>query len=60
MPRPFMLKIVENPGDGYLIFYCDKTGEEMNDTWAQTIEAAMAQAEWEFSIKPKEWEDVVK
>ena len=57
MPRPFMLKIVENDGDGYLLFYCDETGEEMDDTWAETIEGAMAQAEFEYQVKPEEWQN---
>jgi hypothetical protein len=41
---------------GYYLLYLDQHGEELNDTYHDTIEAAMRQAQWEFSIKPCDWE----
>lgn len=34
---------------GFYLFYCDGAWNEMNDTWHETLEAAMEQAEFEYS-----------
>lgn len=56
MPKPMELQIVQYDGDtGFYLLYLDKEGEEMTDTYHDTIEAAFRQAEWEFNIKQEEW-----
>jgi hypothetical protein len=56
LPKPVELQIVQYDGDtGYYLFYLNKDGEEMTDTYHDTIEAAFRQAEWEFNIKQDEW-----
>jgi hypothetical protein len=59
MPPPSELRIVSYPDDnGYYLFYCDGNGVEMTDTYHESIERALSQAEWEFEVKPDEWEVV--
>lgn len=56
MARPAELRIVKYAGaDGFYLFYCDETGKEMNDTYHDTVEKAMEQAEYEFGIRAEEW-----
>lgn len=56
-PVPVELRIIQYPEDeGYYLFYCDGAGKEFTDTYHATVEEAKAQAEWEFSVKPEEWE----
>jgi hypothetical protein len=60
MPRPVELQIVTYGEDsGYYLFYCDAAGVEMTDTYHDTVEEAMAQAEFEFSVKPDDWDSDV-
>jgi hypothetical protein len=61
LPPPSRLRVVrceEGKHPGYYLFYDDDTGQEMTDTWHETIEAALKQAHWEFRIRPEEWEIV--
>jgi hypothetical protein len=59
LPPPSILKVVKYADDqGYYLFYCDMAGEEFTDTYHESLEAALAQAEWEFGVKPAEWEPV--
>jgi hypothetical protein len=39
---------------GYYLMYVPETGPG-TDTWHQTLEDAMAQAEWEFGVTRDEW-----
>ena len=39
---------------GYYLLYEPETGPG-TDTWHQTLEDAMAQAEWEFGVTRHEW-----
>ena len=56
LPPPVELQIVQYPGDlGYYLFYMDDSGEEQTDTWHETPEGAMNQADFEFGVKPEEW-----
>ncbi|MBW8309099.1 MAG: hypothetical protein K0M45_05615 [Candidatus Paracaedibacteraceae bacterium] len=58
MDKPPQLQIVQYPGDkGVYLFYCDKEGHEITDTFHENIQDAMSQAEWEFNIKENDWED---
>jgi hypothetical protein len=56
-PTPVELRIIRYPDDpGYYLFYCDGEGVEFTDTYHDTVDEAKAQAEWEFNVKPEEWE----
>ena len=53
---PTELHIVQYEFDaGYYLFYCDESGTEITDTYHESLEKAMAQAEWEFGTKNDEW-----
>ena len=59
VPAPAELRIVQYSGDtAFYLFYCDRSGREMTDTWHESLERAMAQAQWEFEVKLEEWETV--
>jgi len=56
-PPPAELRIVQFSDDpGFYLFYHDATGTELTDTYHESIAEAKAQAEFEFEIKPEEWE----
>lgn len=57
LPPPAELRIAQYPSDpGFYLLYCDGDGREMTDTYHDSLEEAMAQAEWEFETKEGEWE----
>ncbi len=59
MSTPAMLKIAKFEGDtGYYLYYCDSSGVEMTDTWHESLEKAMEQAEFEFQVAKQDWEPV--
>ena len=43
---------------GFYLLYFDANGDEMTDTYHDSIEDAMAQADFEFEVRPDEWESV--
>jgi hypothetical protein len=52
-----MLRIVQYEGNpGYSLLHIDNDGRETADTWHETLDAAMAQATWEFQVKREDWE----
>lgn len=56
MPVPCELRISQCGADpGYYLFYCDEHGDVMTDTWHESLEAARAQATWEFNVPPNQW-----
>lgn len=56
LPPPVELKVVQYTDDcGFYLFYCDETGNEQADTWHESLEQALDQAEFEFGVKPREW-----
>ncbi len=56
LPLPSRLLIVKIPdSQGYYLLYLDKDGEEMTDTYHDSVEDAMGQAEWEFNVKKEDW-----
>ncbi len=56
-PDPKELRIVSYQNDpGYYLLYIDAKGKEITDTYHDTIEAAIKQAEFEFNVKKNEWE----
>lgn len=57
LPPPTGLAIVQYPEDsGFYLLYLDAHGQEMTDTYHETIEGAMSQAEFEFNVRPPDWE----
>jgi hypothetical protein len=59
LPAPASLKIARYEEDaGYYLFYCDEAGTELTDTYHDSLDQALAQAEWEFGVEPGEWEPV--
>jgi hypothetical protein len=51
------LEIAHYPGsEGYYLFHICADGG--TDTWHESIEDALHQAEFEFAVKPDEWEDI--
>lgn len=59
VPFPFELRIVQYDSDpGYYLFYCDDCGIEITDTYHDSVKDAMAQANWEFRVKERDWEDL--
>jgi hypothetical protein len=52
------LVIAHYPGDTgyYLMHVCEY--ELGTDTWHETLDDALHQAEWEFEVRPKEWSEV--
>lgn len=56
LPAPSSLRIGKYSDDsGYYLVYLDASGVELTDTYHDSIEGALVQAEWEFGIKPDEW-----
>ncbi|HEY3197885.1 MAG TPA: hypothetical protein VGJ57_07710 [Nitrospirales bacterium] len=57
LPAPSELKIVRYIGNpGVYLIYLDKSGCELTDTYHETLDDAIAQAEFEFGITPNEWD----
>lgn len=59
LSEPSELRIARYPDDpGYYLLYCDEAGSELTDTFHETLESALAQAEWEYQVRADEWETV--
>ena len=59
LPRPFFLQIAKYDDDsGFYLFYLNENMEELTDTYHKTIEKAYDQANWEFGIEAKDWNEV--
>jgi hypothetical protein len=59
LPPAAMLQIVKYEDvEGFYLLYLDADGNELTDTFHDTLERAFAQAEWEYRVKPNEWETV--
>ena len=57
LPAPYELVIAQlPPDDGYYLLYLDKSGNEITDTYHDSLEEALAQARWEFDVEHSEWE----
>lgn len=57
--RPARLIIVRF-SDGFNLIHLDSQGSEMSDTFHESVDNAVEQAAFEFSIKPEEWSSVNK
>jgi hypothetical protein len=56
LPKPSTLAIAQVGSDpGYYLLYLDDEGEEMTDTYHETLDAAFDQAEAEFDVTKAEW-----
>ena len=56
LPPAAVLKIGKYDGEeGFYLFYFDADGHELTDTFHDTLEEALAQAEWEYGVEPDEW-----
>jgi len=54
---PTSLLIVRYPdAPGFYLLYLDEQGNELTDTYHDTLEQAMEQATWEFQVQSHEWE----
>ncbi len=54
---PYELRIGKYEDDpGYYLFHFDKEGKEMTDTYHDSLQEALKQAEIEFNITFDEWE----
>ena len=40
----------------YYLIPVDSAGSELTDTWHETIDEAMTQAEWELQVARADWE----
>jgi hypothetical protein len=57
VPDPTIVEVVEQEGAIYLL-RLDSRGECVADTWHESVEAAKAQANFEFGIEDGDWKDV--
>ncbi len=58
IPPPSELKIVSYSNDqGYYLLYLDAQGNELTDTYHESVESAMEQAAWEFNVLPDDWKN---
>ena len=56
LPKPSTLAIAQVGSDvGYYLLYMDEKGEEMTDTYHESLDAAFGQAEAEFDVMETEW-----
>jgi hypothetical protein len=61
VPIPDMLRIVKYIDDpGYYLLYCDEHGQELTDTYHESLADAMTQAEWEFQVRAHDWQVIHK
>ena len=59
MAAPAQLRVTRWADDaGFYLMYCDAEGQEMTDTWHETLEKAFRQAQFEFGVTPAEWDIV--
>jgi hypothetical protein len=57
LPLPRSLEIVQVPPDtGYYLLYIDERGAEVSDTWHESLDRAMEQANYEFGLLAREWD----
>jgi hypothetical protein len=44
------------PDEGFYLLYLDANGDEITDTYHESLEKALSQAKWEFNVEVDEWE----
>lgn len=56
LAAPNQLLIAQLSDDpGYYLLYLDAAGNELTDTYHDTVENAMRQAEFEFGVRCEDW-----
>ena len=61
LPVPAFLQVVQYAEDpGFYLLYLDQNGQELTDTYHETLAGAFEQARWEFSVESTEWEVMQK
>ena len=59
LPIPSRLQIAKFPDEsGYYLVYLDANGDEMTDTYHDSVGAAMAQANREFRVEAGDWDEL--
>jgi len=56
LPAPYRLRVSAPDEGGYYLYYLDENGEEMTDTFFDTLPQLFEQAEFEFGIRPCDWQ----
>jgi hypothetical protein len=60
LPMPFSLEIVQYyDDDGYYLFYIDINGQVQTDTYHDSLQGAISQAEWEFELTDDAWVETI-
>ena len=55
---PAQLRVAQIGAEsGYYLLYLDQDGQEMTDTWHETLDGALLQAEFEFNVKRTDWSE---
>ncbi len=54
--HPTAVELIQQDGAAYLLRF-DQKGDCVADTWHETIDAAKAQANFEFGIVDSDWKD---
>jgi hypothetical protein len=58
LTTPTKLQIAQYPDDsGFYLFYLNQNDEILTDTYHETFESAVAQAEFEFNVPRSDWTD---
>lgn len=56
IPAASLLKIARYADEeGCYLLHFDNAGNELTDTFHESVEEAMAQAEWEYQVKSGDW-----
>lgn len=55
LSTPMSLMVVEFGPGQYNLIHLDEDGQEMTDTFHESVTDALSQAEIEFRVKPTEW-----
>ena len=56
LPPARMLRIEESEG-GFFLLRLTSDGQFAGDTWHESVRDAQLQAEFEFGVTPREWQD---
>ena len=51
----FSFQVTDDGGGNYLLVYASLDGRYAADTWHETLDSALAEAEEQFSIERSEW-----